>query len=281
MDKQELIFGAIGYTILYNSYLFSDYEILLIYDSHDEQVKQCNTNKENDIQINNYLELLLEKNYVIMIEEVPINPDKKTLVGLWNDSVHVKNIRYFFEKNNNNINLIPFDIRFELIDSFDETDYNTQTLKKYVHNMYKFFIFKHPFFKDLLLYSKSIDVSFIKNYYITLLIKFHKLIMTHKEDLNKQIQHINNNKELIDNINNLLSDIMEFYVILRLYNDMQNNKKIVIYGGLIHINNIKKILIKYYKFQIKEEYGNTDYNLHIGSIKNHINENQCIIKPYF
>ena len=280
MEKKELIFGAIGYTKLYNSSLFHKCEILLISDSHDEQMKQCNINKQDDINIDKYLELLLKNNYTIMIEEVPFRPDKKTLVGLWNESDHVKNTRIFYERNISNPKLIPFDIRFELIDSLDENDYNTQTLKKYIYNIYKFLKLEHPFFKDLILYSKLIDNSVIRIYYITILIKFYDLVLSNKSELDKEIKYILNiNNKIIDNIFDLLSEILEFYVILQLYNIMQTNKKIVIYGGLAHTENIKIILNKYYKFAIKEEYGKTDFK---NDYKNDFkNDYLCIRRPHF
>jgi hypothetical protein len=286
MKKKELIFGSIGYTILYNK--LYDCEILLLSDNHDEIVKQCNRsdllgssyernpNKEDDIQINDYLQTLLDKNYIIMIEEVPFRIDKKILVGLWDNSDHVKNIRIFFEKNIKNKKLIPFDIRFELIDSFDPTDYNNKSLKDYILNINNFFILKHYFFNDLLLYSKKIDDSVIRRYYITLMMKFYKLCNENKQNMNIEIKSIINKDILIEKIQELLSEIMGFYVLLKLYDLININKKIVIYGGLYHIDNIKTLLIKYYDFVIKEQYGKNDF------ILNDIDDNnQCIINPKF
>lgn len=275
MDKKEFIFGSIGYMILYNK-LYSC-EILLLSDNHDEYQKQCNTNKKDDIQINDYLTELLDKNYIVMIEEVPLREDKKLLVGLWDDSDHVKNIREFYEKNKINKNLIPFDVRFELIDSFDPLDYNDIILKNYIYNIYKFFILEHPFFTDILLYSKKIDDSVIKRYYITLMMKFLNICKDNKDNMNIKIKYIINKEIVIKKIHDMLSEIMEFYVLLKLYNLIKINKKIVIYGGLFHIYNIKTLLIKYYDFVIKEQYGKNDFVLN--DIDNF--ENQCIIKPNF
>jgi len=271
MEKKELIYGSTGYTILYNKSF--DCEILLLSDNHDEHIKQCNSNKKNDIQINDYLKGLLDKNYIIMVEEVPFRADKTTLIGLWDNSDHVKNVRNFYENNITNKNLIPFDIRFELIDSFDPIDYNESILKNYIKNIYKFFMLEHDFFNDLILYSKKIDDSVIKRYYITLMIKFLNLCEKNKMYLNNKIKSIKNKDMLIEKIQDLVSDIMEFYILIKLYDTIKLNKKIVIYGGLYHVINIQNLLIKYYDFIILEKYGKMNIE--------EKDDNQCIIKPKF
>jgi len=271
MEKRELIYGSTGYTILYNKSL--DCEILLLSDNHDEKIKQCNPNKKDDIQINDYLKGLLDKNYIIMVEEVPFRADKTTLIGLWDNSDHVKNVRNFYENNIANKNLIPFDIRFELIDSFDPIDYNVLTLKNYIKNIYKFFMLEHDFFNDLILYSKKIDDSVIKRYYIKLMIKFLNFCERNKIYLNNIIKSIENKDILIEKIQDLVSDIMEFYILIKLYDLVKLNKKIVIYSGLFHIHNIEVLLIKYYNFIMIEQYGKMNME--------EKDDNQCIIKPNF
>lgn len=270
-----MIFGSIGYTILNNSTLFPNINILLLYDSHDEQIKKC-PDDNIDIQINDYLLELLNKKYFVMIEEVPLEKDKKLLVELWSDSNHVKNTRKFYLDNKDNKNLLGFDIRFQLIDSFDESDYNDKTLRNYLIKIYEFFMLEHPYFKDILLYAKTIDKSFIKMYYTDILLKFRNLIIPNKEVLNIKIKNLPNKYFIINDINNILSDIMELYILIKLFDIIQINNNIVIYGGLIHIDNIKKLLIKYYKFNIKEEFGITQFNEHTNCDKI-----QCIYKPIF
>jgi hypothetical protein len=280
-----MIYGAIGYTILYNSEIFPNKEILLLNDSHEEIIKNCNgnigksngniINSNNTIQIDTYLEMLLNKNYMIFIEEVPSN--KSTLIGRWDNSTHVKNIRKLYENNKDNKNLLPFDIRFEFVDSFDEKDYNNLTLKEYVIKIYKFFILEHDFFKDLILYSKQIDDSVIRKLYVKLMIEFCDFLEFNDLSLSIEIKKIKNKNKLIDWIHEFLSELMDFYVLLMLYNKIQTYDKIIVYGGFSHIDNIKKLLLKYYKFNIKEQDGIVDYNLQIFFDNN----NQCINIPHF
>ena len=97
-----MIYGAIGYSILKNSDIFHNSQIILISDNHDINYKNCGT-PEKDIQIDFYLEYLLNKNYIIMIEEIP---NTKELISLFPNSSHVNNIRNFYINNKDNKNII-------------------------------------------------------------------------------------------------------------------------------------------------------------------------------
>jgi hypothetical protein len=252
-----MIYGAIGYSILNNSTIFQNNEIILLADSHDEKYTKCDPNNFYgiDIQINDFLQSLLDKNYILMIEEIP---NTKDLISLFPDSSHVKNIRDFYLKNQNNKNLIPIDVRFEIIDNYEEKFYDEQILINYIYKIYKFFMLEHDFFIGLNLYSKNIDTSILKEYYTNLLTDFNIFIKQNKSNLYNKIKNIINKDIVIDKINDILSSIMELYVMMRLFdifikNNIQN-KKIVIYTGLYHTDNIKKLLNKYYKFtEIKND----------------------------
>jgi len=269
-----MIYGAIGYSILKNSDLFQNTQIILISDNHDEQFKNCGTvsaksekaTSESDIQIETYLGFLLDKNYIIMIEEIP---DTKDLVSLFPNSVHVNNIRNFYINNKDNKNLIPIDVRFELIDNYDEVYYNEQLLKDYIFKIYDFFMFEHKFFNNLSLYSNLIDKSLLKNHYKFLLDKFLSFVKLYKKYFEFKIKDIIYKSILIDKINDILSDIMELYILIKIYDILKEEKKIIIYAGLYHIDNIKKLLIKYYKYKEIETYGSTNMD-------DISNENRCI-----
>ena len=211
-----MIYGTSGYSILNNSSIFPNNEIILLADSHDEKYKKCDPDNiyNTDIQINDFLESLLNKNHILMIEEIP---NTKDLVPLFPESTHVKNVRDFYIKSQHNKNLIPIDIRFEFIDNYEEGYYDDQILTDF-----------------------------------NLFVKKNKLYMYDK------IKNIPNKDILIDNINNILSDIMELYVLMKLFEIFITNKKsnikIIIYTGLYHTDNIKQALLKYYKFtEIKKD----------------------------
>lgn len=261
-----MIYGAIGYSILKNSELFQNSRIILISDNHDEEIKDCGSTVP-DIQIESYLEYLLNNNYVTMIEEIP---NLRELVSLFPESSHVENIRKFYINNKDNKNMIPIDVRFELIDNHDEEYYDKQKLKNYILKISEFFIFEHKFFIGLSLYSEKIYDSILGVHYKYLLEKYELFKKEYDKFFGNEIKYIPHKKVLIDKINEILSDIMELYILIKLYEILNNGKgKIIIYAGLYHIDKIKKLLIKYYKYKEFENYGSTNIN-------DISNENLCI-----
>ena len=259
-----MIYGAIGYSILKNSELFDNSRIILISDNHDEEFKDCGSSVP-DIQIESYLEYLLNNNYVTMIEEIP---NVRELVSLFPESSHVENTRKFYINNKDNKNLIPIDVRFELIDNHDEEYYDKQKLKDYISKISEFFLFKHKFFIGLSLYSERIYVSILKSHYKYLLEKYDLFKKKFDKFIEIEIKYIPYKKVLIYEINEILSDIMELYILIKIYDILNNGeRKIIIYAGLYHIDKIKNLLINYYKYKEYEKYGSTNIN---------DNENICI-----
>lgn len=261
-----MIYGAIGYSILEFSELFQNSRIILISDNHDEEYKDCGSSVP-DIQIESYLEYLLNNNYVIMIEEIPSTKD---LVSLFPDSSHVVNIRKLYINNKFNKNMIPIDVRFELIDNHDEEYYDKQKLKDYINKISDFFLFKHNFFIGISLYSEKIYVSILKDHYKYLKNKYDIFEKEYNNFFENEIKDIPNKTKVIDKINEILSDIMELYTLIKIYDILNSaEKKIIIYAGLYHISNIKELLIKYYNYKEGENYGSTNMiDIH--------NETKCI-----
>lgn len=249
------IYGALGYTILYNSDLFKDIEILLVSDVHEEFTKKCNSIQE--ISINKFIKDLMDKDYTIILEEIPNN---KELEELFPTSNHVKELRTLYLNNINKITGI--DIRLDLID-ITEIKNNDNILIKKILNIYNFYLFKNILFNKYSLYNKRIDKSILKDYYLKLIKKFKKFIYFCNEDLYKYPTDISNIKIeiIIRQLEEILSDIMEFYTMIILYDKinylLKNNKpkKIVIYCGLYHIEQLEKYIIEYFKFKIKKSDG--------------------------
>ena len=249
-----MLFGAIGYSILEHSEIFSDIKIILISDKHDEENKFCKSSDGkivDSIMISEYLKKLIGRNYILLLEEIPYTGE---LISLWNESEHVINTRKLYleslknEKLKNKI--IPFDIRLDLITNMNSDYYLNQILRKYIANITNFCLLKCPIFKEFKIYNKNIDKSFISSYYREILDKFYFCIKYYEKYLDHQIKLIPNHNNIIDTIELLLSDIMEFYCILKICDIINtNNKKIVIYCGLYHIEKIKDKLINYFKFR--------------------------------
>jgi hypothetical protein len=245
------IYGMIGYTILYNSLIFPNTEILIISDMHNEPIKNCSPYKQ--INIEHLLNKYIDNGYKILLEEIP---NKKELIPLFPDSEHVNNTRKFYLKNFDKI--IGFDIRLDLIDITALENSSVPIITNFI-GLFEFFMVK----------SKLFELPIIKKYYLKMLLKFHKFINHYKDQLKYTYAKINKIifEKLVKNLNDLLSDIIEFYCFCRLFAELKENKinKFVINCGLYHSENLINIIKKYLHYSIKKQEGintieETDYN---------------------
>jgi len=236
------IYGAIGYTILNQSCIFPNTEILLIADMHDEPIKECSSKQ---IMIDDFLKIFLKKNYKIILEEIP---STKELVEIFPQSVHIKNLRKLYLDNQDKI--IAVDIRLDLLDT---TLLENSPLPITIHliTLFEFFMIKSNLFNNYIL----------KSYYLKLLKKFRNLIKIYIKYLIKKSSDIDKNKltEIIHSFDDLLVHIMDYYTICKLYDILKENKynKIVINCGLYHVEQLEKNIIKYLKFNLKKTEGVT------------------------
>jgi hypothetical protein len=249
------IYGAIGYTILYNSELFKDIEILLISDIHEEFINKCDSKYE--IPIDKYISQLLDKDYTIILEEIPNN---KELIELFPNSDHVQKLRKLYLNNIDKI--IGIDIRLDLIDMTDIKTNNIILIKKLI-DICNVYLLKNKLFANFSLYNKKIDQSIFKDYYLKFIKKFINFIYYCDKDIYKYPKDIPPIKIeiIITLLEEILSDIIEFYTMNVIYDKIKyiiknnKNKKIVINCGLYHIEQLEKYLIKYLKFKIKNTLG--------------------------
>lgn len=244
----------VGYTILYNSLLFPNTEILIISDMHDEPIKNCSPYKQ--INIEDLLNTYIDKGYKILLEEIP---NKKELIPLFPDSDHVNNTREFYLKYFDNI--IGFDIRLDLVDLVDITEIKNSSIPIITHfnRLFEFFMTD----------SKLFEMPIIKKYYLKLLLKFYKFINHYKIQLKYSYSNINKIifEKIITNLNNLLSDIIEYYCFCRLFSELIESKinKFVINCGLYHAEKIIDNIKKYLHYSVKKQDGinsliETNYN---------------------
>jgi len=235
------IFGMIGYTILYNSFIFPNTEILIISDMHDESIKNCTPYKQ--INIEDLLNTYIEKEYKILLEEIP---NKKELIPLFPDSEHVNNTRKFYLKNFDKI--IGFDIRLDLIDVTALEKSSVPLITHFVR-LFEFFMIR----------SKLFELPIVKKYYLKMLLKFYKFMNHYKEHIKYTYIKINKTtfEKLMKNLNDLLSDIIEFYCFCRLFSELKENKinKIVINCGLYHAEKLIDNIKKYLHYSIKKQNG--------------------------
>ena len=113
-------------------------------------------------------------------------------------------------------------------------------------------------------------MSILKDHYKILKNKYDIFEKEYNNFFENEIKDIPYKTKVIEKINEILSDIMELYTLIKIYDILNSaEKKIIIYAGLYHISNIKELLIKYYKYKEGENYGYTNMsNIH--------NETRCI-----
>jgi hypothetical protein len=247
-----MLFGAIGYTILENPSEFSNIKIILICDKHDEETKDCKTSDgitTSFILISEYLKKLMDKDYILLLEEIPSSAE---IVSLWNDSIHVQSMRNLYLDSIKNLELkdkiFAFDVRLDLVKNMTPEFYLEQRLHDYIKEIKNFFLLKNKLFSDLKIYNSDIDNSFLGEYYFEILKKYYFFVSYYKDYLDYKIKDIPRYIELYDTIEIILSNIIEFNCVAKLFDLIHKKNKFIIYGGLYHIQNIKKKLIKYFKF---------------------------------
>ena len=251
------IYGAIGYTILTNNNKI----IMIMADMHDE-LESCT----NNISIEKWLNTkIMTGKSEVLLEEVDRTEDIE-LQELWSNSTHTQNLKQLFF---NNIKVIkPIDIRpfminfsWELIND-EKMDENLKltSLYDYLYYIDKFYQLKHPYLLKKNFYNKTyLEKSLVgkhfqqnKNKYILFLYKFKKLLY-------KSINYIvNNDKDCLEYFNELLDDIMEWYICA--YIMTTKKKSIILHAGLAHTININTLLINHYTFNKTSEIGINNLN---------------------
>lgn len=240
------ISGTIGYIHLENV----ENQILLLSDNHSSE-QYCTKNSQF------ISDWLLTKNSKILLEEVPRTEGSK-LLALWK-SKHIQQLKEIYLKQNLDENqieaidirplLIPFNLDIFKIDNIDkeyiEKLKNTNIIN-YLESLDSFFELKHKYFIDNIgnVYNKldiDIDNEKLKKHFFELKNSFI--------DLKKQYDNVLDEK-FKDKIDELLSSIMEWYTIAKIfYNNKSGIHKFIIHAGLFHTTNLNKILIDSYGYK--------------------------------
>ncbi len=227
------IYGILGYSFLQNK-LFNNY-VLILSDVHNK-MEYCNKSSINiAVWLSNKLDTL-----EILLEEVD-NSNNLILQSLWNSSIHTKQLKELFIKNSKIIHgidirptLIPFS--WELL----ENNIIDITLKNYLQIIDSFFI------------NNNIKLSNIKILYHFNLIKKEyikfKLKLIKYNYYDKQLYYIyKNNINILNSVNTLLDNIMEWFTIDKLY---RSKKNVIIHIGLFHSERILYLLLNFYKYKL-------------------------------
>jgi hypothetical protein len=244
------ISGSIGYIHLKND----NNHILLLSDNHSSK-KYCKIDNSTFIS-----KWLLTKNNTenikVLLEEVPRKENSK-LLELWPSIQHTQELKdLYLNQNINNKQIEGIDIRSFLIPfnlEYIEEKENINIID-YLESLNNFFELKHEYF-----------IENIGNVYTDInneQLKDHFLELNHDYDnLKKQYDKKNINEEFKNKLNELLSSIMEWYTIAKIfYNNKLGINKFIIHAGLFHTTNLNKILISSYGYELEKSYGIIDIN---------------------
>jgi len=250
------ISGIIGYIYLKKNNI----NILLLSDNHSNE-KYCSIDSKF---ISEFLE---SKNSKILLEEVPRFKNQE-LLELWSTK-HIQKLKELYIKNKN-IDIEGIDIRPMLIPfSLEIFNFNNNQDLDYIDNIKKI---------TLLEYLKELNIffNFENNYFLNSLQNTYTDINTNigKLFLDIKILYIDISKTknltmvelskdniFVDKLNNLLSNILEWYIIAKIISDSNRGiSKYIIHAGLAHTTNINKLLINKFGFEIINSNGIIDIN---------------------
>ncbi len=263
------IYGTVGYVFLLST--INNKKILLLSDVHSK-LDYCN----NFINISDWFYKNIDK-VNILLEEV--SRDDFKLGELWSESDHTIKLKNLFLNNKNKI--VDIDIRPYLIPFSWEIEIDPQNdifFYKYLDLINNFIYLKHyKIYKKLsnVYNSKYMKKSQLGKHLNEIKIKFKNYILKYNNLLKTKIHFIKTyHKIVLDELNDLLNDCMEWFIIAQVFN-IKNNKNIIIHTGLFHSEKIFKHLQQNYSFNIIDIKGINSIN-EIEQINNY---NGCINIP--
>jgi len=256
MGNTTSLYGSIGYTYLINETLeknnYPKY-ILVLSDNHSK-LPYCNNYK----MISDWLKEKINTNN-ILLEEVPRDNSQK-LKDIFINSDHTQKLKKFFINNSNlilGIDIRPLLIKFSW-ELLELTEMPKLTLNQYLEDIDEFFYFNNHKIKNI---NKNYEKGNIIN--SPCYIQFEVIKKIYLNYRKKNINHLNqllsyiydNHKIILEDLNNILDNIMEFYVILNIFKPQIDSKNIIIHTGLVHSEKIIYWLNNYYSYKIIEEKG--------------------------
>ncbi len=245
------ISGSVGFTLLKHNIL--NKYVLLLADVHDG-VSYC---AKDSIFIDKWLND--KSNNDILLEEI-LRDQLNKLKELWPSSKHTQDLKHL-SINNKKIKLVdirPLLIPFswELCESNNEL--GKYLLKDYLKPLDNLFNFKRTnLMKNIILpqvlkLKEPYKRGIIKHYY-EMKDLYLEFISEYKHLMDKELIYILNiDFSILEKINNILSLIMEWYIILLIHSSSKNS---IIHIGLAHSNRVLDLLLEVYNFKIINQQG--------------------------
>ena len=246
----KTIYGTIGYTILENPN--TKKKNIILADMHDS-LPSC-TDK---INISDWFKSKFNSSQ-ILLEEVP--RENFVLHELWTQSEHTQALKNLFLKNTKIIKAVdirPFLIPFswELINDNKE-EYQKFILNEYLLKIDSFFCMKEPYLLENLLNYKidKLENTKLGNHYLIIKTNYYKLLNKCKDYLKEPITKLYlENINLLEKINDLLNEIMEWYICACI--ELYNHRTIIIHIGLAHSEKVIDWLINHYNNKVIKKQG--------------------------
>jgi hypothetical protein len=255
--------GLVGYSLLEHN----NKNILILADVHDG-VEYC---KNESTSISNWLKNRKNNNQILLEE---VNFKNLHLVDLWTNSKHTQELKKLskeYEYEINSVDIRPLLLPFSWEMLGDNNKYHKILLREYLIHINEFFYNSGYVYNTIIIkeisklnnnkYINKINLHYkiIKDIYIDFLkLNKHLLNETMINIYNYTKHYVNqNNLNTLNEINNIISLIMEWYIVLLALNTNENT---IIHCGLAHTSKIVKTLEKIYKFNIIKQNGLNDIN---------------------
>jgi len=247
MGNSISLYGSIGYSYLTNKNTNPKF-ILLLSDNHSD-LSYCN----NHIMISDGLKNKSQINK-ILLEEVP--RENVELKDLFNNSLHTQELKKLFLNNPkliHGIDIRPLLIKFSW-EILDIAELPNITLNEYIDGIESFYNLSNNNIKENCVnYNNKIKDSLhfikIKRKYIDFKTKYNNYLNEFMLNIFK------NNRNILEEVSEILDDIMEFYIILNIFNEIHKNK--IIHTGLLHSEKLLYWLTNYYNYEIIDQKGIT------------------------
>jgi hypothetical protein len=250
--------GSVGYTLLkhksFNKYIF------LLADIHDG-VSYCSN---DSVMIDRWLSL--KDNNDILLEEAV--RESFELTDLWPGAEHTQRLK---KLNKNNKKIKPVDIRpllipfsWELLGDkeSDNKEQSNMTLEDYILFINNIFNYKKsklmmvyfvPSLKKLKTEGDDKMKQLLLQHFQEMKEYYMEFINDNKSKLIKPMKELfNSNPDLLEEINNITSMIMEWYILVLILNSKEN---CIIHLGLAHSNRILDFLVEVYSFEVIKKSG--------------------------
>lgn len=235
------IYGAIGYTVLRKN----SNKVIIMADMHDT-LSEC----DSDISISEWVKSKFSSSQ-ILLEEVPRGNIE--LQELWSHAPHTRELKNLFLTNPRIINAVdirPFLIPFSW-EIVEETEDKNILLVDYLYKLDQFFSVTEPYFLTKL---PNYRIANLKNtnlgeHFLKIKQNFRSYCITNQHLFDNSIIDLYyNNLKVLVSINDILSDVMEWYIcaLINLY----KGKPIILHTGLAHSEKVIEWLTQYYGYDI-------------------------------